>query len=130
MRNVLQSRKKRRTNSAYRFFLVLTLAATACLFVALRWEWKFSLLAAYALSINFVTLVAYAYDKTAAIRGYRRVPENVLHLQAAVGGSPAALAGQVAFHHKTIKTSFRRRFWGIVIVQAVVVFAYWLGTRG
>ena len=126
---MLQSRKKRRTHSAFRFFLVLTLIVTACVFAALRWEVGLSPLAAYAFSINGVTLLAYAYDKAAAGRGYRRVPENILHLQAALGGTPAALVAQAAFHHKTIKASFRHRFWLIAVAQAGVLCAWLFWAR-
>ena len=113
-----------RVRSAYRSpvalqigLALLALAIGLLLFVkcGLHPAWS------YLLSINLITLIAYAYDKWAAPREGRRIPERTLHLLAAIGGTPAALAGQWLFHHKTRKTSFQIRFWLIASAQVLLV---------
>jgi uncharacterized membrane protein YsdA (DUF1294 family) len=54
------------------------------------------------------------------------VPEKVLLLMAAIGGSPAALAGQLLFRHKisTRKREFRLKLTIVVLVQLVVAVLY------
>jgi uncharacterized membrane protein YsdA (DUF1294 family) len=76
---------------------------------------------AYLIAVNVCTFVCYGYDKAAARRGWLRVPEVLLHLLAALGGTLAAWVAQQIFRHKTIKGSFRRVFWLIVAAQAAGV---------
>ena len=73
--------------------------------------------------INLATILLYGYDKAVAGGTRRRIPENVLHLLAIAGGSPGALLAQVLFRHKTVKVSFRRVYWLIVILQLVAIGA-------
>jgi uncharacterized membrane protein YsdA (DUF1294 family) len=73
--------------------------------------------------INLATIVLYGYDKAVAGGTRRRVPENVPHFVAIAGGSPGALLAQVLFRHKTVKASFRRVYWLIVILQLVAIGA-------
>jgi uncharacterized membrane protein YsdA (DUF1294 family) len=49
------------------------------------------------------------------------VPEVVLWLLAALGGSPGAFIAMRVFHHKTSKTSFQIVFWVIVAAQAALI---------
>lgn len=72
-------------------------------------------------AVNAATFLLYAWDKASAVRRGRRIPEAVLHLLALLGGSPAALLGQLLFRHKTRKASFQLRFWGIVLLQAALI---------
>jgi uncharacterized membrane protein YsdA (DUF1294 family) len=77
--------------------------------------------------VNAATILLYGYDKAVAGGARLRVPENVLHLLALLGGSPAALLSQAVFRHKTVKTSFRKMFWLIVALQvAILGGAAWL----
>jgi len=82
--------------------------------------------------INAATLFLYGYDKAVAGGSRLRVPEKVLHLLALVGGSPAAVLGQKLFRHKTVKPSFRRIFWLIVVLQLAAVggAGWWWFSRG
>ncbi len=75
--------------------------------------------------VNLATVLLYGYDKAVSGGTKLRVPENVLHLLAFVGGSPAALLSRAMFRHKTIKPSFRRTFWLIVALQGTVAGACW-----
>ena len=79
--------------------------------------------------LNVATAYLYAYDKGAAGTERRRVPEALLHLHALLGGSPAALLGQAVFRHKTIKPGFRAVTWGIFVLQAAAVAAWWARFR-
>jgi len=99
-------------------------------------------LAAFALAYAFVALirglplwthllyagasalcvVIYAIDKLAARAGRERVPEAMLLSLGLVGGWPGAVVAQQAWRHKTVKASFRWRFWLTVVVN-VAVFA-------
>jgi uncharacterized membrane protein YsdA (DUF1294 family) len=81
--------------------------------------------------VNLATFVLYGYDKAVSGGTKRRVPENVLHLLAFLGGTPAALLSQVLFRHKTIKPSFRRVFWLIVVLQlsAAGAAGWWIAHR-
>jgi uncharacterized membrane protein YsdA (DUF1294 family) len=110
-----------------RFHLTIALGLCA-LGTATSW-WFFtkhehnvrSWLANWLLVVNVVTFAYYGLDKFLAIRVLWRVPEIVLHVLSAIGGSPAAFLAMWIFRHKTIKTSFRILFWSIVLVQAALV---------
>lgn len=82
-----------------------------------------SFLHALLLGLNLATLLCYGCDKYFARVGGQRVPEAVLHILAAVGGTPGAFAGQVVFHHKTRDTQFRAVFFIIVALQVVALLA-------
>jgi uncharacterized membrane protein YsdA (DUF1294 family) len=80
--------------------------------------------------VNLATILLYGYDKAIAGGQRTRVPENVLHLLALLGGSPAAFLSQSLFRHKTVKPSFRRMFWLILVVQlALLGGGIWWWTR-
>jgi uncharacterized membrane protein YsdA (DUF1294 family) len=73
--------------------------------------------------INLATVAFYGYDKAIAGGKRTRIPEKVLHLLALVGGSPGALLAQLLFRHKTVKASFQRVYWLIVLLQGVALCA-------
>jgi uncharacterized membrane protein YsdA (DUF1294 family) len=103
------------------------LTVAVALLLAVRWD--VHPLIAYLLAINLSTFLAYAYDKWASTREGLRLPERSLHLLAAFGGSPAALAAQQLLRHKTRKRPFQVRFWLTVVVQAIVVLVWFLWRR-
>lgn len=78
-------------------------------------------------SSSAATFLYYGYDKLAAKRGWRRIPERTLHVLSLLGGAPGALLGQQTFRHKTIKSSFQVVFWLIVVAQLTLAAAviYW-----
>jgi uncharacterized membrane protein YsdA (DUF1294 family) len=82
-------------------------------------------LALYA-AMSLATFVAFAWDKSCARRGRRRVPENTLHLLELLCGWPGALAGQRWLRHKSAKLSYRIVLWAIVAVHVAgwSAFAY------
>lgn len=96
----------------------------------LLWRLGLAPLWAGLVSLNAVALTLYGCDKRQAIAGGMRIPEVVLHLVALFGGSPAALAGQQLFRHKTCKRSFRLVTAAILVLQAGAIYGYWRWTRG
>lgn len=79
----------------------------------------------WLIAVTAATFGAYGYDKAAAASNWRRIPESVLLALALVGGTLGALAGMLLFRHKTAKKSFRLKFLGILILQAVAAAAYY-----
>jgi uncharacterized membrane protein YsdA (DUF1294 family) len=61
--------------------------------------------------LSAVLFAVYGLDKRAAVRGTWRTPEVTLHLLAAAGGWPGALAAQRLFRHKTRKQPFQAIYW-------------------
>lgn len=68
-------------------------------------------------TLSLAVFALYALDKFAARRGDWRVPENLLHLMALLGGWPGAWMGQLKFRHKTRKRGFRLVFFLTVILN-------------
>lgn len=73
--------------------------------------------------LNLLTLAAFGIDKRAASKSRRRVPERALLWMAAFGGSPAAIAGQRLFRHKTRKQPFARRLGLVALAQGLLLAA-------
>lgn len=86
-------------------------------------------LLSWLIGINLVTLLSYGYDKAIAGSKRTRVPEDVLLVLAVIGGGVGAWVGMRLFHHKTEKRRFQRAFWLIMIVQVVLVAAYFVITK-
>ncbi|MFT7461931.1 MAG: uncharacterized membrane protein YsdA (DUF1294 family) [Pseudohongiellaceae bacterium] len=81
---------------------------------------------AWLISVSLVTFLIFGYDKAICKGGWMRVPENTLLLLVATGGTVGALAAMNLFRHKTVKASFRNRFWVAVGIQ-LLVLAGWFG---
>ena len=60
----------------------------------------------YLIAVNFITFLAFGYDKMQAERGGWRVAEATLVFFVVVGGIAGALAGRALFRHKIRKSSF------------------------
>ena len=81
--------------------------------------------------INLITFLAWGWDKRAAKKGNRRIPEKRLLWMALLLGAPGAWAGVRAFRHKTVKKSFRWRLIAVTVVQvALLIYViYWKLTQ-
>ncbi|RTE66219.1 DUF1294 domain-containing protein [Amphritea opalescens] len=75
------------------------------------------LLPALFIIISLLTMALYYKDKSAAVTGAWRTPENRLHLLALLGGWPGAIIAQQKLRHKTQKKSFRYVFWLTVMLN-------------
>jgi uncharacterized membrane protein YsdA (DUF1294 family) len=78
---------------------------------------------AYLLATNLAAFVIFAWDKRCAERGVWRVPERTLLMLAAIGGTPAMIAGQSVLRHKTWKEPFRTQLLGIAVLQMIALVA-------
>jgi len=77
----------------------------------------------WLLVVNVATAAAYAYDKTAARRGGRRVRERTLLLLDLAGGVVGGWLVFLGMRHKTL----HRRFWVVQSVASVLWAAIVLG---
>jgi len=68
-----------------------------------------------------MTFWIYGFDKLAAKKKWRRVPERSLHIFSLVGGFAGALFGRKYFKHKTLKPDFLI----IPVIAAVIHSAFW-----
>ena len=87
----------------------------------------------YLAAVNLAAFLAFGWDKWAAKRGARRVPEARLLLFAALLGAPGAWLGVNVFRHKTVKTRFRIRLVLVTVLNLAVVGAagwWWWQRRG
>jgi len=80
-------------------------------------------LVSYLAGVNLVAFLVFGWDKWAARRGARRVPEARLLLLAALFGAPGAWLGVRAFRHKTVKTSFRVRLLLVTLLDVALAAA-------
>ena len=74
--------------------------------------------------INLLSLVVYGYDKFQATKSGWRISEHALLLLALIGGTIGAFIAMRIFRHKTRKSRFQLRFWGIVAFQLISAVLY------
>ena len=80
----------------------------------------------YILGMTLLTFNVCGADKFVAQRQRRRVPEKVLFLLSALGGSVGMYLGMFTFRHKTKHWYFVVGIPLIILVQAAILF-YFLG---
>ena len=95
--------------------------------VASRWGLSPAVLFTY-LGLSFAAFLAYAFDKSAAVAGNWRTPEQTLHLFSLFGGWPGALLAQQLLRHKTSKPSFVATFWFTVVLNVGAFLALHAGS--
>ena len=74
----------------------------------------------WLVAANLLAWAITAFDKTAARRGWRRVPERTLFLVAALGGTPAMLLTMYTIRHKTRHLKFMVGLPLLLAAQAAV----------
>ena len=84
------------------------------------------LILAWLVAINLVAVITYRYDKAIAGSGQTRVPEKILLLLQAGGGTVGAVIAMWLMRprHKTQSEGFLTWFFLIVFLQAAAIFAY------
>ena len=86
-----------------------------------------NLLYTYLLIINAVGFLFMMADKRKAIKNQWRIPERVIILTAAIGGSIGTILGMYAFRHKTKNLNFTLGLPVVAILQiAIVLVLYWI----
>ncbi len=78
----------------------------------------------YLAEINAAALLLCAVDKRQAKKGDWRVPESVLLLAAALGGSAGLLLGMVLLRHKTRHKSFTLGVPLLLLAQCVAALLW------
>lgn len=63
-------------------------------------------------------------DKWLAVRQKSRISEKTLLVLAITGGSVGALLGMLLFRHKISKASFLWKFFGILILQLLLLYLF------
>lgn len=87
-------------------------------YAVVAWLWRPPLWVAGAYAgLSVLAFMAYALDKSAAVRGGWRIRESSLHLMALAGGWPGALLAQQVLRHKSSKAPFRAVFWATVLAN-------------
>ena len=99
---------------------------TAALATAICWKIPLNALLSWLIAVTPITLLTYGYDKVVSGSGRTRVPESVLLALTFAGGTAGALIAMALFRHKTVKMGFRAKFWLIVVIQALLIFAYFM----
>jgi uncharacterized membrane protein YsdA (DUF1294 family) len=80
------------------------------------------------LALNLYTFGLMGWDKYAAGRKRRRIPERHFFFTAALGGSPGVFLAMTAWKHKRQKDSFKWRIYSILTFQ--ILFVAWFFGRG
>lgn len=73
------------------------------------------------LAINLIAFVLIGYDKQLAIKNKNRISEKTLLTWVAIGGTIGSLLAMSIFRHKTAKTSYLLKFFGIVSLQILTI---------
>ncbi len=81
-----------------------------------------AIIVGYYLIINLVLFCMMAFDKHAAIKGRRRIPEKNLFMVAIVGGSFGGLLGMVLKRHKTRHMDFIFVYTFTAIMHILVAY--------
>lgn len=74
------------------------------------------------LAINVFAFGLMGYDKNLSKHKQHRISEKTLLTSALIGGSIGSGLGMLYFRHKTAKTSYQIKFFGIVIVQLIALY--------
>ncbi len=132
---LLFDRKSVKDNMMSRVFVICVLIIQIIIFLMVKGHiktdltfafWEFfgahKIIIVYLLSINIVTLIAFAVDKIAAIEHRSRIRIVTLLGLAFIGGSIGALIAMYVFHHKTKQDYFSVGVPLIMLMQAMVIF--------
>ena len=107
---------------AFFAFITFGLAIAGTL---LLWHFaSFYLIWSWLIAITVVTFFTFGYDKAIAGSKLIRVPELVLLALTLCGGTLGAFLGRIVFRHKTIKASFRVKFWIVIAIQVALIVLY------
>ncbi len=75
----------------------------------------------YLAVVNLIAFIVSGYDKLAAIHRKHRIPEKILFLIAATGGSMGLFLSMLLFRHKTRHWYFMAGVPLIMIMQAAIL---------
>jgi uncharacterized membrane protein YsdA (DUF1294 family) len=78
----------------------------------------------YFLILNVIAFLLTGYDKNLAKGQKKRISERTLLNFVFFGGTIGSGLAMLIFRHKTCKTSYLWKFWGIVFVQVFFTFLW------
>ncbi len=86
----------------------------------------------YFIAISVIGALVCIYDKLAAPRGWKRVPERTLFFWALIGGGPGVYLTMLLIRHKTLHRSFMLGIPAIMVFQIVSIIGIYniLYSRG
>ncbi|MFI0491777.1 DUF1294 domain-containing protein [Flavobacterium sp.] len=88
-----------------------------------------NLLLYYFFILNAIGFLLTTYDKHLAKARKHRIPERTLLGFVFLGGTIGSGLAMLIFRHKTSKTSYLWRFWGIVIIQCLIAFLWFYSSK-
>jgi uncharacterized membrane protein YsdA (DUF1294 family) len=74
--------------------------------------------------INLMGFFLVWFDKKRAIANLYRIPEKTLLVIVAFGGFLGSGLAMLLFRHKTSKTAYLLKFFGIIVVQILLFLGY------
>ncbi len=75
----------------------------------------------YFITVSIIGALVCAFDKIAAAKDWRRVPERTLFFWALVGGGPGVYITMLIIRHKTLHKSFMLGIPAIMVLQIAIV---------
>ena len=76
------------------------------------------------LILNGIAFTLTAYDKHLAKAQKQRISERTLLGFVFFGGTIGSGVAMLIFRHKTSKTAYLWKFWGIVFIQCLIIFLW------
>ena len=76
----------------------------------------------YLVIVNVATAALFTYDKVAARRGKRRIPELILHGFELAGGVFSVVVLMYVIHHKSRKMSYYLKTYMLLFLWAAVIW--------
>ena len=75
----------------------------------------------YFIAVSVIGAVVCVYDKLAAARSWKRVPERPEKQRALVGGGPGVFACMLLIRHKTLHRIFMLGIPAVMVLQAAIL---------
>ena len=75
----------------------------------------------YFIAVSLIGSAVCLYDKLAAVRGWKRVPERTLFFWALVGGGPGVYITMLIIRHKTLHHIFMLGIPAVMLLQGAIV---------
>jgi len=76
----------------------------------------------YLIVINITSGILFMYDKLAARKNNRRIPESTLHMLEIVGGVFANMVLMYSIHHKNRKFRYYGVTWVVMMGWIVIIW--------
>ena len=78
----------------------------------------------YLIIMNLLSGILFAYDKHAAIKNHRRIPERTLHILEIAGGVFSVFLLMYIIHHKNRKFRYYGVTWVVLMGWVIILYSY------